>query len=170
MAKNITFLLNGEQVDVYVNPGELLVDVLRDKLQLTGTKIGCKAGDCGACTVLLNGTAVNSCLIPVGKVQGASVVTIEGLADGETLHPVQQAFIDHGAVQCGLCTPGMIMSAKALLDQNASPTREEIREGMSGNICRCTGYVKIEEAIAGAAEKMRGQSRPGCGCSGGGAK
>ena len=170
MAKNISFLLNGEQVEVYTDPGELLVDVLREKLQLTGTKIGCKAGDCGACTVLLNGTAVNSCLIPVGKVQGASVVTIEGLADGEQLHPVQQAFIDHGAVQCGMCTPGMILSAKALLDNNPSPTQEEIREGLSGNICRCTGYVKIEEAVAGAADTMRQHGRPGCGCSGGGVK
>lgn len=156
MLKTITFLLNGETVEVYANPGEMLVDVLRDKLHLTGTKVGCKAGDCGACTVIMDGRAVNSCMIPVGKAQGANIVTIEGVAakDG-SLHPVQQAFIDEGAVQCGYCIPGMVMSAKALLDENQDPSREEIQEAMSGNICRCTGYVKIEAAIKSAAGRLR---------------
>ncbi len=167
MAKNISFLLNGETVEVYAEPGELLVDVLRDKLRLTGTKIGCKAGDCGACTVIMNGKAVNSCLIPVGKVQGASIATIEGVACKDGLHPLQQAFIDHGAIQCGLCTPGMIMSAKALLDKNCTPAKEEIREAMSGNICRCTGYVKIEKAVEEAAKTLRDGAESGCRCKGG---
>lgn len=166
MAKNISFLLNGETVEVHAEPGELLVDVLRDRLHLTGTKIGCKAGDCGACTVLMNGQAVNSCLIPVGKVQGAAITTVEGVAGKEGLHPIQQAFIDHGAIQCGLCTPGMIMSAKALLDQNHQPDKGDIREAMSGNICRCTGYVKIEKAVEEAARALQAGAA-GCGCKGG---
>ncbi len=164
MPKAISFLLNGETVEVFVDPGMLLVDVLREELQLTGTKIGCKAGDCGACTVILNGLAVNSCLIPVGKVEGASVVTIEGLAKLDKLHPVQEAFIDHGAIQCGLCTPGFIMSAKALLDKNPCPDKEQIREALSGNICRCTGYVKIEKAVGEAAKAIQAGA---CACKGG---
>lgn len=174
MSKLITFLLNGETVEVYANPGDLLVDVLRDKLSLTGTKVGCRAGDCGACTIIMDGQAVNSCMIPVGKAQGANIVTIEGVAakDG-SLHPVQQSFIDKGAVQCGYCIPGMVMSAKALLDQNNDPTRDEIREAMSGNICRCTGYVKIEAAIKSAAKIMQENPASGggraCGSSRGGA-
>ncbi len=170
MATTISFLLNGETVEVYAEPTELLVDVLRNKLQLTGTKIGCKAGDCGACTVIMNGKAVNSCLVPVGKVQGASIATIEGVAGKEGLHPLQQAFIDHGAIQCGLCTPGMIMAAKALLDEKCSPSKNEIREAMSGNICRCTGYVKIEKAVEEAAAQVRAGKAPGCCCSQGGDK
>lgn len=169
MSKIITFLLNGESVEVYANPGEMLVDVLRDKFHLTGTKVGCKAGDCGACTIIMDGQAVNSCMIPIGKAQGANITTIEGVAakDG-TLHPVQQAFIDEGAVQCGYCIPGMVMSAKALLDENSNPTHDEIREGMSGNICRCTGYVKIEAAVKSAAKAMRDNPKAsGCGCKGG---
>lgn len=165
MLKTITFLLNGETAEVNANPGEMLVDVLRDKLHLTGTKVGCKAGDCGACTIIMDGQAVNSCLIPVGKAQGANIVTIEGVAGkGGVLHPVQQAFIDEGAVQCGYCIPGMVMSAKALLDRNVEPTQGEIREAMSGNICRCTGYVKIESAIKSAAKYMKENPAPGCAC------
>lgn len=170
MAKVISFLLNGEMIEVYAEPGEMLVDVLRDKLQLTGTKVGCKSGDCGACTVIMDGKAVNSCMIPIGKAQGATIATIEGVAkpDG-TLHPLQQAFIDQGAIQCGMCTPGMVMAAKALLDQKLDPSKEEIREAMSGNICRCTGYVKIEAAVENAAKEMRENPDAGCGCSKGGA-
>lgn len=170
MAKLISFLLNGETTEVYAEPGEMLVDVLRDKLQLTGTKVGCKSGDCGACTVIMDGKAVNSCMIPVGKAQGATITTIEGVAapDG-TLHPLQQAFIDQGAIQCGMCTPGMVMAAKALLDKKTDPNKEEIREAMSGNICRCTGYVKIEAAVESAAKQLRENPDSGCGCSKGGA-
>jgi carbon-monoxide dehydrogenase small subunit len=156
MAKNISFQLNGDAVEVYTDPGAILVDVLRGHFQLTGTKIGCKSGDCGACTVIMNGLAVNSCLIPMGKVEGASLVTIEGLADSGRLHPLQEAFISHGAIQCGQCTPGFILAAKALLDKNPSPDKEDIREALSGNICRCTGYVKIEQAVAAAAKLMGG--------------
>lgn len=165
MAKVISFLLNGETVEVYADPGEMLVDVLRDKLHLTGTKVGCKAGDCGACTIIMDGQAVNSCMVPLGKAQGANILTIEGVAaKDDALHPVQQAFIDEGAVQCGYCIPGMVMSAKALLDQNNDPTHDEIREAMSGNICRCTGYVKIEAAIKSAAKVMKANPSTGCGC------
>lgn len=153
--KSIAFTLNGEKVSLLAEPGEMLVDVLRDKLGLTGTKVGCRAGDCGACTVILNGATVNSCLIPIGKVEGAQLQTIEGVADGDRLHPVQQALMDNGAVQCGFCFPGMVMSAKALLDQKANPTKQEVRTAMAGNICRCTGYAKIEEAVMDAAQRMR---------------
>lgn len=152
--KNIAFTLNREKVSVLAEPGEMLVDVLRDKLGLTGTKIGCRAGDCGACTVILNGAAVNSCLIPLGKAEGAQLQTIEGVAYDDRLHPVQQALMDNGAVQCGFCFPGMVMSAKALLDQNVNPTKEEVRTAIAGNICRCTGYTKIEEAVTDAAQRM----------------
>ncbi|MGI6128614.1 MAG: (2Fe-2S)-binding protein [bacterium] len=150
----LSFTLNGEPVQVKVAPADMLLDVLRDKLALTGTKKGCGRGECGACTVILNGQAVDSCLIPAVKAQGAVVETIEGLAKGNQLHPLQEAFADLGAVQCGYCTPGMIMSAKALLDKNPHPDSNAIREGISGNICRCTGYVKIEEAIMAAAAKI----------------
>lgn len=146
-AYHLTLTVNGEQRTLEVGADELLVDVIRDRLGLTGTKIGCNEGECGACTVILDGRAVNSCLIPALKAQGSTLVTIEGLSDGQTLHPLQQAFIDHGAVQCGYCTPGFIMSAKALLDANPHPTRDEIREAIAGNLCRCTGYVHIIEAI-----------------------
>ena len=155
--KTISFTLNGENVKVHVNPGARLVDVLRENLHLTGTKICCKEGDCGACTVLLDGQAVNSCIIPVGKVEGMHIVTIEGLAHKDALHPLQQAFIDHGAIQCGMCTPGMILSAKALLDKNPNPGTEHIREGLSGNICRCTGYEKIWTAVRRVAAERAGK-------------
>jgi carbon-monoxide dehydrogenase small subunit len=135
-------------MSVEVLPNTLLVDLLRDVLGLKGTKVGCREGECGVCTVLLDGEAVNSCILPAAKVGGKSVVTIEGLVkeDGQ-LHPIQQAFISEGAVQCGFCTPGMIMSAKALLDKNPGPSDGEIRQGISGVLCRCTGYRKIVQAI-----------------------
>ncbi|QGP91217.1 Nicotinate dehydrogenase small FeS subunit [Neomoorella glycerini] len=158
----LEFFLNGEPVKVNVNPATSLLTVLRDYLGLTGTKKGCGRGECGACTVILDGQAVNSCLLPAVKVRGRRVETIEGLARGEQLHPLQQAFIKAGAVQCGFCTPGMIMAAKALLDHNPRPTRDEIKEAISGNICRCTGYVKIEEAIMQAARGTGGIKNEGC--------
>lgn len=153
--KILKFTLNGEPIEIAVSPDDMLVDVLRDKLELTGTKKGCGKGECGACTVIINGEAVNSCLVPAMKTMGANVETIEGIGSPEKFHPVQEAFMDLGAIQCGFCTPGMIMSAKALLDKTTSPTSKEIKRSLSGNICRCTGYVKIEEAVQAAAEKMR---------------
>lgn len=146
--------VNGEEVVYQVNEKDMLLDVLRDDLGLTGTKKGCGKGECGACTVILNGKAVNSCMIPVGKAEGGVVETVEGLAGKNGLHPLQQAFIDSGAVQCGFCTPGMLMSAKALLDECPKPNEEQIKEAIGGNICRCTGYVKIVRAIELAAERM----------------
>lgn len=153
--KLVSFVLNGEPVSVRVDPFELFVDVLRDKLYLTGTKKGCSEGGCGSCTVLVDGAAVNSCLLPAMRVDGTSVETIEGVEENGELHPLQTSFIEKGAVQCGFCTPGMIMSAKALLDKNKSPSKEQILEAVSGNICRCTGYVKIEDAIEDAARTLR---------------
>jgi carbon-monoxide dehydrogenase small subunit len=146
----LTMTLNGESVTVAVEPFEILVDVLRDKLGLTGTKIGCNEGECGACTVIMDGQAVLSCLLPAMKAQGREVVTVEGLSHGDELHPLQQAFIEKGAVQCGYCTPGMIMSAKALLDENPQPSIDEIEEALAGNLCRCTGYFQIVEAVEAA--------------------
>jgi carbon-monoxide dehydrogenase small subunit len=135
-----------------------LVEVLREDLNLTGTKIGCQTGDCGACTVLIDGKSVTSCLTLAVEAQGREIVTIEGLAPGaEDLHPIQDAFVKHGAIQCGYCTPGMVMSAKYLLDRNPSPTEDEIRKGLSGNLCRCTGYNKIVEAVA-EVSKARGKT------------
>ncbi len=150
---NLVFQLNGREVAVTVPPETLLVDLLREVLGLKGTKIGCREGECGACTVLLDGNPVNSCIVPALKVGGRSVVTIEGLSgeDG-SLAPLQQAFIDQGAVQCGYCTPGMILNAKALLDQTPRPDETEIRKAISGVLCRCTGYHKIVKAIQTAAE------------------
>ena len=150
--ESLTMVLNGEEVTVEVGPDALLVDALRDQLELTGTKEACGEGECGACTVLLDGEPVTSCLVPALKAQGREVMTVEGLASGGELHPLQKAFIEHGAVQCGYCTPGMLMSAKALLDRDPHPTEGEIRQAISGNLCRCTGYVKIVEAIKAASE------------------
>jgi len=155
MREKISFTLNGVFMETDVDPDMRLVDFLRDELHLIGTKIGCKRGECGACTVIFNGKAVTSCLIPVMRADGAVIETIEGLAEGDKLHPIQEEFINHGAVQCGFCTPGMIMSAKALLDENPNPTPTEVREALGGNICRCTGYKKIQEAVLAAAERMR---------------
>lgn len=147
--------INGEAVTAQVDPGLSLAEFLREKLYLTGTKIGCGKGECGACTVIMDGKAVTSCIIPVMRAEGACIQTIEGLAQGEKLHPLQEEFVKQGAIQCGFCTPGMIMSSKALLDANPAPEREEIREALGGNICRCTGYVNIERAVESAAARLR---------------
>jgi carbon-monoxide dehydrogenase small subunit len=148
MKKEIAFVLNGNRMETEVDTFWTLLELLREELEMTGTKYGCGSGECGACTVLVNGKAVNSCLFPAVEIDGATVTTIEGLAkaSGE-LHPLQTAFIEQGAVQCGYCTPGMIMSAKALLDENPNPTEEEIRHALAGNFCRCTGYVQIVDAV-----------------------
>ena len=151
MKRLITLTVNGTPYEVAIEPRQSLLQLLREELHLTGTKEGCSEGECGACTVLLDGKTVDSCLIFGLEAQGREVTTIEGLAHGDQLHPVQKAFAEYGAVQCGFCTPGMILSAKALLDSNPQPTEAEIRQGISGNLCRCTGYVKIVEAIQAAA-------------------
>jgi carbon-monoxide dehydrogenase small subunit len=147
----MTLTVNGTPYEVAIEPRQSLLQLLREEVHLTGTKEGCSEGECGACTVLLDGKTVDSCLIFALEAQGREVTTIEGLAQGDQLHPVQKAFAEYGAVQCGFCTPGMILAAKALLDSNPHPTEREIRQGISGNLCRCTGYVKIVEAIQAAA-------------------
>ncbi len=151
MKQVICLRVNGETYEVLVKPSETLLDVLRDTLGLTGTKEGCDTGKCGACTVLIDGQAVRSCLTLAVSSIDKDITTIEGLADGNELHPLQQAFIDHGAIQCGFCTPGMILTAKAFLDENPSPTEDEVKEAIGSNICRCTGYSSIVEAIQSAA-------------------
>jgi aerobic carbon-monoxide dehydrogenase small subunit len=148
--------INDENYEVIVRPRESLLEVLRNKLQLTGTKIGCNEGDCGACTVIMDGRTVNACLVLAVEAEGRKIITIEGLAQGPELHPLQEAFIRYGGFQCGYCTPGMLLSAKALLDETPDPTEEEIRKGISGNLCRCTGYAKIVESIKAAAQSMKG--------------
>lgn len=150
----IDFMLNGEPTKALAKDNLNLLDFLRDTIGLTGTKKGCEEGECGACTVLLDGKPVNSCLVLAREVNGHQVVTIEGLDQAGTLHPIQQQFIEKWAIQCGYCSPGMVMSAKALLDVNPRPTEAEIREAIAGNLCRCTGYAKIVEAIGAAAEQM----------------
>ena len=149
----ISFAVNGEPKTVHVYPMERLLDVLRQQLQLTGTKEGCGEGECGSCAVLMDGILVNSCLVPVLQAAGSSVVTIEGLAPGATLHVLQEAFLECGGAQCGICTPGMILAAVHLLNGTSDPTMEEIREGLSGNLCRCTGYSQIVDAVADAARR-----------------
>lgn len=151
----ILLTVNGVARELDVHPDERLLDTLRDRLGLTGTKEGCGSGECGACTVLLDGKPVNSCLVPSPQVDGRSVVTIEGLGRPGALHPIQQAFVDAAAVQCGYCTPGMILSSKALLDENPDPSETEVRESLAGNLCRCTGYVNIVKAVRLAARRMR---------------
>ncbi len=153
----IQLKVNGVVHKVLVRSSETLLEVLRTKLGLTGTKRGCDVGDCGACTVLINGKSMSSCLLLAVDAQGKEITTIEGLAGEDNLHPLQKAFIEYGAIQCGYCTPGMILTAKALLDENPDPTDDEIRQGMAGNLCRCTGYTKIFEAIKAAAKEMRGK-------------
>ena len=157
MLQRLSCTINGERVEYDVDPAMRLVDFLREKLYLTGTKIGCKKGECGACTVIINHVAVNSCLVPVMRADGAEIETIEGLETGGKLSILQEEFINKGASQCGVCTPGMIMSSKALLDRNPSPTSADVQEALGGNICRCTGYVKIEEAVLSATARMRGE-------------
>lgn len=156
MSQDISFVLNGAEVVVPVRPHERLLDLLRTTLHMTGTKPGCGEGECGACTVLVNGRLVNACLYPAPEIEGRAVVTIEGLLGEESrLTPLQQSFAERGAIQCGFCTPGMVLAAKALLDANPDPTDEEIREALVGNLCRCTGYIQIVDAIRDAAERMR---------------
>jgi carbon-monoxide dehydrogenase small subunit len=148
MRKTVSFILNGESTEVEIEPHLTLLQLLRDGLGLTGTKEGCGMGECGACTVLLDGKTINSCIFPAMEVDGKSVTTIEGLTDAQgNLHPIQKAFIEYGAIQCGFCTPGMVLSAKALLDENPKPSEEEIRHHVAGNLCRCTGYLQIVQAI-----------------------
>ncbi len=151
----LEFELNGKPARVMVDQNARLLDVLREELGLTGTKEGCGVGECGACTVIVDGDAVDSCLVLAASAAGKRVTTIEGLAQDDCLHPLQQAVLDHHALQCGFCTPGFILSAKALLDKNPHPTREEIKVAISGNLCRCTGYRQLVDAFEDAAEAMR---------------
>ena len=149
----ITLNINNESRTLDVFPMARLLDVLREQLHLTGTKEGCGEGECGACTVVLDGQIVNSCLVPVAQVNGADIKTIEGVADEDQLHAVQQAFIDHGGALCGICTPGMVLAAVDLLNRNPQPSETEIRNGLAGNLCRCTGYMKIFESVVRAYQK-----------------
>jgi carbon-monoxide dehydrogenase small subunit len=150
----VSFTLNGRETEVMVKPLTTLQSLLRDQLGEMATKEGCKQGGCGSCTVLLDGQPVNSCILPVEDIAGQSVTTLEGITPREGLHPLQQAFLDNLAMQCGYCTPGMILVAKALLDRNPNPSREEIAEALSGNVCRCTGYAPIAQAIEAAAQQQ----------------
>ena len=155
MKKPLQIAVNGEIRQILVEPYYSLLDTLRDELRLTGTKKGCDEGDCGACTVLLNGKPVTSCLVLAHSAHDSQVTTVEGLASRDALHPVQQAFADHGGLQCGFCTPGLIVAAVGLLDQNPDPTEEEVKYAIGGNLCRCTGYSKVVEAILAAAGAAR---------------
>jgi carbon-monoxide dehydrogenase small subunit len=150
---NINCSVNGNSVTLRAYPMERLLDVLREQLRLTGTKEGCGEGECGACSVMIDGEIVNSCLVPVAQVEGASIKTIEGVATGDQLHRVQQAFIECGGAQCGICTPGMVLAAVNLLEHTPNPTEEEIRNGLAGNLCRCTGYMKIFESVVRACRR-----------------
>jgi carbon-monoxide dehydrogenase small subunit len=154
MKQTVAFKVNGNPVEVEVRPHWTLLKVLRDELELMGVKQGCGEGECGACTVIVNGAAINSCIYPALEAEGKEVLTIEGLAGRDHLHPIQQAFLEKAGVQCGFCTPGMIMSAKALLDEHPSPTEDEIRHALAGNMCRCTGYIQIIESIQHAAKLL----------------
>ncbi|MCH8187631.1 MAG: (2Fe-2S)-binding protein [Proteobacteria bacterium] len=156
MAKiHVSATVNGDAVDFLCDPEQTLLDVLRDELEFNGAKEGCGTGDCGACSVTLDGRLVCACLIPGAEVQGKTIETIEGMADGEVLHPLQRKFIEHAALQCGICTPGLLIAARALLERNPDPTETEVRYWLAGNLCRCTGYHKIIEAVLDAAEEMR---------------
>jgi len=156
--EEIVLKVNGTNYRLRIEPRRTLVEVLREDLGLTGTKKSCNEGDCGACTVLMDGKPVASCLVLAIDVQGKGILTIEGLSEGEKLHPIQEAFLKHGAIQCGFCTPGMVMSAKALLDKNLEPTTTEIRKAISGNLCRCTGYQHIVDSIMAASKMMQKKS------------
>lgn len=156
MEQTIHFVLNGKKTELLVDPKDTLLWVLRNKLGLTGTKFGCGTGFCGACTVLINDEAVRSCTLPVGEIEGKKIVTIEGLEQNGKLHPVQQAFVDHDALQCGYCTPGMVMNAVALLKKNPKPTRQDIINGMEDNLCRCAAHIRIIQAVESAAISMKG--------------
>lgn len=158
MAKkvHVTTIVNGDDYEYLAEPGQTLVDVLRNNLELTGTKEGCSTGDCGACSVILDGELVCSCLVLAAETDGKSVETIEGMADGDNLHPLQRNFLDLNGLQCGICTPGFLIAAKALLERNPDPTETEARFWLAGNLCRCTGYDKIVRSVMAAAEEMRG--------------
>jgi carbon-monoxide dehydrogenase small subunit len=158
-ARAVRLTVNGRACDITAPPNETLLDLLRYRLGLVGSKNGCDTGNCGACTVLVDGKAVNSCLVLAAETDGASITTIEGISSDGELHPLQQAFIDHGVVQCGFCLPGMTMAAKSLLDEEPRPTEEEIRSAIAGNLCRCTGYVTIIKAITAASRTLRGASK-----------
>ena len=153
---HVTTTINGDATEYLCEPEQTLLDVLRDELNLTGSKEGCSSGDCGACSVMVDGRLVCSCLVMGAEAQGREVETIEGMADGEALHPLQQKFIDHAALQCGVCTPGILVAAKALLEQNDDPTETEVRYWLAGNLCRCTGYDKIIRAVLDTAAEIRG--------------
>lgn len=152
---SLRFTINGVNREVEAHPMRRLLDVLREDLRLTGTKEGCGEGECGACSVIVDGEVINSCLVPVCQVQGSSIITVEGLARDGRLDPLQRAFLECGGAQCGICTPGMLIAARALLDANARPTRDEIKEAIAGNLCRCTGYTRIIEAIKQAAGQQQ---------------
>ncbi|HOD76280.1 MAG: (2Fe-2S)-binding protein [Syntrophorhabdus sp.] len=156
MKKLITLTVNDTEYEVAVAPNKTLTQVLREDLNLLGTKEGCGVGDCGACTVVLDGKPVNSCLVLAVQADGSRIKTIEGVAHGDSLHPVQETFVELGAIQCGFCTPGMILSATSLLEKNPHPTEQEVRQALSGNLCRCTGYQKIVEAVQEASRRMKG--------------
>lgn len=153
---HVTTTINGDGAEFLCDTAQTLLDVLRDELDLTGTKEGCATGDCGACTVVVDGVMVCSCLVLGVEADGKSIETIEGMAEGEELHPLQRKFIEHVALQCGICTPGLLMASKALLEENPDPTEEEIRYWLAGNLCRCTGYHKVVEAVQDAAAELRG--------------
>ena len=153
---HVSTTINGDEVDFLCETSETLLDVLRDNLHLTGAKEGCGTGDCGACSVTLDGVLVCSCLVLGVEAEGKEIETIEGMADGDELHPLQRKFVEHIALQCGICTPGLLISARSLLEKNPNPTEEEVRFGLAGNLCRCTGYQNIIEAVMDAAQEMRG--------------
>jgi carbon-monoxide dehydrogenase small subunit len=154
-SKPIKFVINGQSCEVQVKPWRTLLEMIREDLNVTGTKEGCGHGECGSCTVIMGGKTVNSCLVPALEADGQEIVTIEGLSEAGNLHPIQEAFVVHSGMQCGFCTPGMVISAKALLDRNPDPSEKQIREAIAGNFCRCTGYTKIVESISAAARALR---------------
>jgi len=153
---HVTTNINGDEIEFLCEPEQTLLDVLRDELELTGSKEGCSSGDCGACSVMLDGRLICSCLVLGAEAEGRKVETIEGMACGDDLHPLQQKFLEHAALQCGICTPGILVAAKALLERNNNPTETEVRYWLAGNLCRCTGYDKIVRAVLDAAMEMRG--------------